>query len=281
MKKVLIVFVLFFSCIIKGQEKDTMEYFNIVDLETNKIKKDTMEYFNMDKYKDWDVDNGHFFCEDRKFLKKGNDRIEINFYTDQIVCHISNTINDYKLYKSYFINKNLNTIGRGFSMFNIGVWEIYDENGKMIEEIYNDRPYLFSLEQLIVKVKKEYNVDLETKVSGMLVNRMVSEDLKKPVYEVNLPCEDNDMKRRYILIDGTTGDTLFETFYFMQSEEMSPFSRYLVALYNKKQEDNTYYKTYNCKDYTKKEWEAFEEEWYKDYKNKGFWDDIFPGRKKN
>ena len=67
-----------------------------------------------------------------------------------------------------------------------------------------------------------------------------------------------------IVIDGTTGEILFKTTLSRYDEHaLPPFDQYLEVLKNKEQEDNAFYKSYKGKDYTKKEWEAFEEEWYK------------------
>jgi len=257
---------------------------NKITKDNNEIKNDTMEYFNIDKYKDWEVDTDHSLYENRKFLKKGNDRVEINFYKDGIVVQIISTINPYTVYKSYFRNNSLQTIGKEFYQRNIGKWIFYNENGKIVKEIDNDKPYPFSMEQLIEKIKKEYNVNLEQKTPGTWANRSIPEELKKPVYEVHLAYKDHELKRQYVLIDGTTGKTLFTNDYFMNDDQSTPsFFLYLWSLEKAEQEDNAYYKTYQGKDYTKKEWEIFEEEWHKNYKenkNKGFWDDIFPVRKK-
>ena len=268
MKKIFIFLLLIFSCILTGQ------------------KIDTVEYFNIDKYKDWEVDTDWSSDETTKFLKKGNERVQIISDEKKIQVEMTSVINPYNKVKVYNAKtKALYAIGVDFYQFPIRIDKDYDENGKIVKEIDNDKPYPFSMEQLIEKIKKEYNVNLEQKTPGTWANRSIPEELKKPVYEVHLAYKDHELKRQYVLIDGTTGKTLFTNDYFMNDDQSTPsFFLYLWSLEKAEQEDNAYYKTYQGKDYTKKEWEIFEEEWHKNYKenkNKGFWDDIFkrPGKK--
>jgi len=228
--------------------------------------KHKMEYFNIELYKDWEIDNRYSQREDKKFFKKQHERLSIWFVHDNIQVERTSIMHPYRRTPIYFRKNNvLYTNEIEFYQFSIGIQKLYDETGKIIEEIDNDKPYIFSLPQLIEKIKKEHDVDLEDLRQGCSVHRRVDENLKKPIYEVYLLSkEDPYSKKKYFLIDGVTGELIHTTSYPRRSDEIkTPFNQYLISLEKKEQEDNSYYKSYKGKDYTKKEWEAFEEEWYK------------------
>ncbi|PAM91420.1 hypothetical protein B4N84_28350 [Flavobacterium sp. IR1] len=245
--------------------------------------KNKMEYFNIDIYKDWEIDSEWSSSENKKFLKKGEERLRIRFYEDEIQLNKTSVINPYKkIFVYYKKNKLLRSYGMQFYQFSIGIRKIYDETGILVKEIDNDKPYIFSLPQLIEKIKKEHDVDLEDLTQGCSVHRRVDKNLKKPIYEVYLLSkEDPYSKKKYFLMDGVTGELIHTTSYPRRSDEIkTPFNQYLISLEKKEQEDNAFYKNYKGKDYTKKEWEAFEEEWYRDFEEKKegrnfFWDNIF------
>jgi hypothetical protein len=272
MKKIIILLCIVSFCSCTGQSTTTGKK------NTEKIKKDTMEYFNIERYKDWETDNDYLPNGKDKFLKKGNERIEIVCNERTIYIQVTNTLNPYGTRKNYYPkNKLLKSVFYEFYTVLIGTARKYDEIGKLVEEIDYDKPYKFSIKHLIEKVKKECNVDLENKARGIGVDRRIDENLKKPFYEVYIKSKD-DIEGEYILIDGTTGETLFKSIYYTKGDFATPpFEKYLAGLKKKEEEDNAYFKTYQGKDYTKKEWKAFEEEWHKNHeenKNKGFWDSL-------
>jgi len=273
---------MFFLCLLTLH--NSCSQLKIRKIKNNK-KKENMEYFDIDKYKDWEIDTDWTSRENDKFLKKGNERIRVIFKEETIQTEKNNLLNPYGVTKVYYLkNKSLCSVLNEFYKIHLNKYIKYDESGKIVKEINFDKFYVFSLKDLLQKIKREYDIDLEDKLKGAWANRWIDENLKKPFYEVHLKSKENDMKRDYILIDGISGETSFTTSYYMKDQEsITPFEQYLLILKKEETEDNSYYKTYKGKDYTKKEWEAFEEEWYKNYKenkNKGFWDDIFPGRNK-
>ncbi|OXA94731.1 hypothetical protein B0A66_03110 [Flavobacterium hercynium] len=249
----------------------------------NQQKTHKMEYFTIEKYKDWEIDTDHSSSENRKFLKKDNERVQILFDTEDIQVERTSILNPYKKVQVFRSStKNLYAEGIEFYQIWIGIDKDYDEVGKVIEERDNDKPYIFSLQQLIEKIKKEQDIDLEDLTKKSIVDRREDTALQKPIYEVHLESKKSpDYQTDYFLIDGITGEVLFETIYFNRDEKSpTPYYQYLRLLKNKEIEDNSYYKSYKGKDYTKKEWEAFEEEWYRDFEEKKegrnfFWDNIF------
>ena len=244
-------------------------------------KRQTMEYFNIDKYKDWETNNDYSSAEESKFLKKENKKVEITIDKDKTYVTQSENQNPYENIFVYS-NKTKMCIAfyREFYGINIGKMMQYDENGKLIKEKDYDKPYKFSLKEVIEKIKKEYEIDLEDLTQRCVLERFESVELnKKPLYTAYLRNNDTPGIMDYIVIDGTTGETLFKTDMELNGEgEKTPYYKYIESLKKAEQENNAYYKTYKGKDYTKKEWEVFEEKWYEDYKknkDRSFWDDIF------
>lgn len=275
MKKIIVLFIIVSLPGCTGQSKISN------NKKKSEIKQQKMEYFDIDKYKDWEVDNNYTSKETRKFLKKGNERIRISFRESTIQVEATNIQNPYSWTKVYYPNnKSLKAIIYEFYTINIGIYKMYDQEGKLIEEINYENPFKFSLKDAIGKVKKEYGFDLEDLTQRCVLERFESVELdQKPLYAVYLKNNEDANIMDYIVIDGTTGETLFKSYMAINGErEIPPYYRYIESLKKAEQENNAYYKTYKGKDYTKKEWEVFEEEWYKNYKenkDKGFWDDIF------
>ncbi|MBS7229582.1 hypothetical protein KHA90_00975 [Flavobacterium psychroterrae] len=234
------------------------------------LKKNKMEYFNIDKYKDWEFDNSHLSTQERKFYKKRSDRVEINFFNTGIQVRITNVETPYKIIKGFSNeSKRLSIIGYYFYQFSIKTDKEYDDNGKLIKEINYDLPYKFSLKQVIDKVKKEYQVDLENIGQESVLERFESnKPNKKTFYEVYLKSNVEKSTWNYVLIDGTTGEVLFKTSrrYPPDNEVITiqPFDEYIKSLKKDEEEKTAYHKTYKGKDYTKEEWEVFEE----DFKSK-------------
>jgi hypothetical protein len=127
----------------------------------NNFKKNTMEYFDINKYKDWEIDTKYSPTGKDKYLKKGEERISIEYFNDAVQIEL-NTINSpYYKFKKFSLKTNrLLLIGTEFYDIHVGIWESYDETGQLIKKIDYDKPYKFSIEDLIKKMKNEYDIDL-------------------------------------------------------------------------------------------------------------------------
>jgi len=151
--------------------------------------------------------NGTYFLG-RRMLIKGDivrhlDDDE-NYYliTEQINKSAFTTVKKYSK-----PSLTLTIEGQRFYDMPVGLWKYYDDEGNLIKTRDFDKEWggSFSIEMLIDKFKKEYDVDLSVpKNSGMKVLRD-SED-NKPVYVVRIPVNDYPMApRRVIKVDGKTG----------------------------------------------------------------------------
>jgi len=165
----------------------------------------------------------------------------------------------------------------------VGMKYEFDQSGKLITEIDTDSNFKIT-PQDVIKYCQENNIDLFSPYTT--IDRFKDEKVNESFYNINY-------RRKYgkkigsriiIQLDGNTGE-IRKVVCINGKHNDSVETLYDAKVENKQkeEEDNTYYKSYKGKDYTKKEWEVFEEEWYKNYKenkDKGFWDDIFPARKK-
>ncbi|MEP6805974.1 MAG: hypothetical protein ABI892_15710, partial [Flavobacterium sp.] len=94
-----------------------------------------------------------------------------------------------------------------------------------------DKPYKFSLKEVIEKVKKEYDSDLEDKTQKCVLERFTSDELNdKYFYGVSVRDKENESKIQYILLDGTTGETLFTTYFILRDNSIPPFAQYIESL---------------------------------------------------
>jgi hypothetical protein len=209
----------------------------------NKKTKKNMEYFNIEKYKDWEYDTDWFSDKTSKFLKKESNRVEISFYNSGIKVSLSNINTRYEKVKGFSnLTKGLIIESNNFYNFRIGKDIYYDENGRVTKEVDNDAPYKFSIDQLIKKIKKDYDVDIEKKTKTVHVRRWLSFELNhKPLYCVSYDLKDESQKWKFVLVDGNTGETLFTTLFYFgcnDNETLDPYSQYLVNLRKKEKEDH-------------------------------------------
>ncbi|EJG00689.1 hypothetical protein [Flavobacterium sp. F52] len=139
----------------------------------------------------------------------------------------------------------------------------YDESGKLVNEINFDTIFKHSFKEIRDIVLKEKNVDIYDTRQATALRHDTPDAVIKKYYQIHVIKSELIDGQWYaqpnysFIIDDATG------------KEWDP---------KVEAENNAYFKTYKGKDYTKKEWEIFEEEWHKNYmenKNKGFWDDIF------
>lgn len=150
--------------------------------------------------------------------KKGNSHIYlyennvIQFYQDSIKVSIQVRRDDspYKTIKLYsnktklLLRESLN-----FYDFCIGYTKIYNEIGELIEKNNCDINYLFSVEKIIEKVKKDYQIDLEINNLGVGLSRIRYEN--KNCYSLTKSLGTAKSPKRIIIFDGNSGEVLSDT----------------------------------------------------------------------
>ncbi len=92
----------------------------------------------------------------------------------------------------------------------IGIKKFYDGNGNVFKEIDLDEGFHFSIDDLALKVKNEFNIDIMKDNKNVRVARGF-----KPEYEVSFPVDSNNDSfygdKRVLVIDGKTGVIISNT----------------------------------------------------------------------
>ncbi len=185
--------------------------------------KEAIQYYNLNQYKDWEYDpewcwpqepcsreNSHFY------LMKGNERIRVWSDDEIIKVEKTNTITPYTFHKSYS-SKNKILVSEWIEFYRAftGIDKQYKEDGSLISETDQDKPYQFSIKDMVKKFKEEYNTDLLNRKNVHRFYRYEnSKTLGIPIYKIYLNTDIGNKWMEY-LIDGNSGKTL----YTMKSSE--------------------------------------------------------------
>lgn len=233
--KQLTLIILFFSlsgC--DGQNKKVATAKNLnKDKTPHLINKNSMKQFILEEYKDWEYDDSYTSSTDEhRFLKKGNEKAEIYFHSSGIQLRLKSVNSPFEKVFGYS-NSTKSLLGEAVEFYGVPIKKNiqYNEKGQIIKEIDYEKPYKFSIEDLIEKIKEEYNVDLGDKREGAFAGRREKNGIF--YYEVNLESKKEPQKIDYILIDGNTGKTLFTSYYYMKGGGKNPFDEYLETLKTK------------------------------------------------
>lgn len=129
-----------------------------------------------------------------------------------------NYVEDIKLRDTPFETQNIYAKSNGaiqssieiFYDFPIKIQKFYDGNGSVIKEINFDKPYQFSIDDLSLKIKNEFNIDIMKDNKYVDVSRIsLPEDSELPQYKVSFPVDPNANTsygdKRVLVIDGKTG----------------------------------------------------------------------------
>src|SRR5690606_10818410 len=108
--------------------------------------------------------------------------------------------------------------GQSFSMAPYGRSREYDNKGNMVKEIDWDMNFDFSIDNLIKKMKNEYQVDILNRYL-IGVSRSFRNSYDIPYYEVNVRHPQGGEQGIYYFIDGKNGNTI--TVLHWQSDENS------------------------------------------------------------
>ena len=252
------------------------------------------EFVQKTEYKDWETEPSYSNTEEDWYFKKDNKRVRISKFSDTFQIEETNTLTPWECFWSYSRKTEILVL-KGQSFYNIptGKWVYYDEMGRIKKEIDYDKSYKFSIKELIEKIKKEYDIDIEGEINSPIVGLETDNEGNKyfsisfdPKGLVNIYGE-----RTYILVDVNTGKTLFKTSYFKRNDgETPPFYRYLemkkgntTSLFIEEttqpkelgvpyKQGGYYpagtYRLYNDRAFTKKEWELY-------VKTRPWWERLF------
>ena len=90
----------------------------------------------------------------------------------------------------------------------------YDENGQIISKVNNEEGFIFTIDQLIDKVKRDFNVDITTPMKGLLFRKSIAGD--PPLYHLYIPTYEGSEEKRLLLFDGNTGKVIKDQIGFFE-----------------------------------------------------------------
>lgn len=120
---------------------------------------------------------------------------------------------------SYFMNGKLYTSSQTYCDVPVGITKWYNEYGELVKEQDEDAPYLFSMDDLRILIKKELKVDILYPESGYYhtISRFDSKQIKnlsfpntEYYYDVDIMINLKGLNgnKHRLIIDATTGEIL-------------------------------------------------------------------------
>jgi hypothetical protein len=186
-------FILFISC------KDKKENENLAVSNIVVVKKIKSDYLNK-------IRTAHVFNEKIHFAE-ADTIVELIDQTDRYIetrRRKAESIYDFFVYDK----RNNLMIASGTKLYRVGIniFRKYNKNGRVIEERDTNKGFTFSVYDLINKIKKTHNIDLNDGKENRSVLRGFDDKLNKLVY--NIRYDQNNVLYKYITVDGTTGAIL-------------------------------------------------------------------------
>ena len=192
MKKIpfIIIFsVIIFSCKAQtrnSKENNGMQHFDINKFLENNPKGDEKIITKENGFKVRQMDYGEYYIEDITKLNSPEVHRKGYFKKTGRLCFESDR----------------------FDSFSYGIEKTYNENGELIKEVFYDKDYKFSIDDLQKKMKEVYNVDIMDKKQTRLVNRTaVDTRLKFPYYQVLV--NSGIASFTDYLLNGNTGEIIY------------------------------------------------------------------------
>ena len=267
----------------------------IENYKINNFLKDTIMFekfdFELDKnnYKGYvratieelPVLGGYFKLSDGGFFLPHNGRTEI----DYIVIPPPPAFYSQRYY--YHQNGKLESKGKYFglrSFVSIGLWQYYDENGKLIKEVNEDAKFRFWTSDKILEIlHNEGLINLRTgeNRSADKFSAYFIEKEKKLVF--NIFHKEIDFKSESyweFVFDckiGNYSKKKYNRYKYGAQRLEKPLLKGSKEYEQKYKKDVSY--TFHGKTYTEEEWKAFEQEQWEKYQakrnHKSFWDKLF------
>ncbi|MFK7002085.1 hypothetical protein [Flavobacterium oreochromis] len=218
MKKIATSFLLLLALNCKSQIKKQ---------DISNIKKDTMEIFNIEKYKNLKKDmnvSGY-----GNYILENGDKIRVESGKDYYSERITKNNTNLSTYKEFFAsNKSIKKTVNFLHNIHFGIAKEYDEQGKLIRETNYNLPYKYTIEDLATKMNNQYQIDIYNIKQIHSINRYEEKKhLKIPLYEVWSYHKTNPLKLTCYIINGTTGETIYECERFIEGKQGSLLDQYL------------------------------------------------------
>lgn len=118
----------------------------------------------------------------------------------------------YEFFSEYDVNGFLLHTLITFYSIEFGIVKYYDRSGSIVKEENLDIPYKFSIDDLINKMKAEYDVNITDSRICVGVDRGIEEKYNNnPLYCVYINADPTGRQQVCYVIDGFTGETLYTT----------------------------------------------------------------------
>lgn len=174
-----------------------------------------MKKFDLEAFENHKKDNNNY-C--RYITKDENgDSVEIFLIEHKDSYQQTITYLNTPIKQRYMYHKKTLTLIKEMESFYdcvIGFQREYNEKEELIKEINNDEPFKFSWQDLVSKMKTEYQIDLMDEKEQIKNNTQVtflSRNSKTLRYSISMPCEfnPNRVSEEKFEIDAATGDTIY------------------------------------------------------------------------
>lgn len=114
----------------------------------------------------------------------------------------------YSLGNLYYSNLQIKKSFNYFYRMRYGKTYEYDERGNIVSRIDNDIEFRFSIEMLIDKMKREFDIDLMKPKDVFMADRYVDRATKNPEYLILYTMSSSKLRR--IVVHGITGKTVVD-----------------------------------------------------------------------
>ncbi|WP_145902553.1 hypothetical protein [Flavobacterium covae] len=191
-------------------------------VKSESINNINMETIDIEKYRKNKTNNGYIFHEDNEKIRQVESE-DKTFWEER-----SNEKTGIRIYKEFHKNSKLKSILKSFYSIKFGFKKEYDEQGKLIRETNYDLPYKYTIEDLATKMNNQYQIDIYNIKQIHSINRYEEKKhLKIPLYEVWSYHKTNPLKLTCYIINGTTGETIYEDERFIEGKQGSLLDQYL------------------------------------------------------
>ena len=137
----------------------------------------------------------------------------------------------YEFFSEYDVNGFLLHTIVTFHSIEFGIVKHYDSSGNIVKEENLDIPYKFSIDDLIDKMKAEYDVNITDSRICVSVDRGIEEKYNSnPLYDVYINADPTGRQQICYVIDGLTGETLFTTTRYRGEKRGSLTDEYFNSL---------------------------------------------------
>jgi hypothetical protein len=186
----------------------------------------------------------------------------------------------FESYFGYYENGKLKTtIDKRFpnNSLSIGILKEYNQQGILIKETDLDKPYTYTWEDVKTYLQNHGVTDFEKDVFNI---RRWSDE-KRTFWEIQFTGKYKKEEGKFVIeLDGKTGEEiLVKKFISKDADGEDTTISIYDTLYSKERQENLHTR-YKGKDYTRKEWEAYQKTDEYKKENPSVWDSIFGKKNK-